>query len=296
MLGKLFEKTGEELAAAWVGRMLGPSFVFWAGGAFLAGQRFGWDKTVDWWANLAVLEQWAAIVGGLVLVVASAGAMQALSLPLLRLLEGYGWPGLIRRILVGYYKTRLDQWEEGWENENPGTPEGQKRRVELESKRLGYPMEHHRLMPTDLGNRLRAAEEHPLLRYGLEAAACWPRLWLVAPKETREELATARSQLDSYVRLVWWGVLFAAVWIWTGCWSPIVGLGWAVVAYLAAITAAESYGELIRATFDLYRFELYSALHWELPKPGDETEMGRALSRYLRRGLAESHAPEDVAG
>ncbi len=55
-------------------------------------------------------------------------------------------------------------------------------------------------MPTALGNLLRSAEEYPLVRYGLETAVCWPRLWLLLPSATQETLTRARQSLNDAAR------------------------------------------------------------------------------------------------
>jgi len=65
-------------------------------------------------------------------------------------------------------------------------------------------------------------------------------------------------------------------------------------SWTAAIQAAASYGDLLRAAFDLHRFDLYRALHWPLPErwlhekptPLDQPDtMGQSLSQFLHRGL-----------
>jgi len=48
---------------------------------------------------------------------------------------------------------------------------------------------------------LRAAEDRPRDRYGLDPVVCWPHLWLTLEKETQQELASSRKELDDGARL-----------------------------------------------------------------------------------------------
>jgi hypothetical protein len=50
--------------------------------------------------------------------------------------------------------------------------------------------------------------------------------------------------------------------------------------YFWAIDAARNYGELIEATFDLYRHLLYQYLRWDLPSdPNEERRVGKQLTQ-----------------
>lgn len=59
------------------------------------------------------------------------------------------------------------------------------------------PAHANRLMPTRLGNVLRAAESGVEDKYGIDPVPCWPALWLVLPDETRTEVTAARASLDT---------------------------------------------------------------------------------------------------
>jgi hypothetical protein len=137
------------------------------------------------------------------------------------------------------------------------------------------------MMPTLLGNLLRAAEEHAWVRYGLEAGVCWPRLWFLLPKDVREEIAAARSRLNETTRWFGWGLLFVVwtVWAW---WAAPVGLLIAGLAWQGMTRAALVYGDLVRAAFDLYHPLLFEHLGWPKPKGPED---GRRLTEYLARGI-----------
>jgi hypothetical protein len=138
-----------------------------------------------------------------------------------------------------------------------------------------------RLLPTRLGNILRAAESHPRDRYELDAVKCWPAFWLVLPESTKKELADARTRLDAGAATWLWSLLFLVwtVWAW---WAPLASVAGMLAAYVWAIRAAGSFGELVGAAFDVHRRELYKALHWPLPRnAAEERARGRALTEYL---------------
>jgi hypothetical protein len=144
------------------------------------------------------------------------------------------------------------------------------------------------VMPTRLGNLLRVAERKPLRKYGLDAVICWPRLWMLLPDAVRKDLQEARADLNNSARLWFWSLLFCG-WMILGwsvwaSWTLVLGAFSVWYAYGWAINAARTYGELIEASFDLYRHLLYQSIRWNLPPDPDvEIRVGQELTRYLRR-------------
>jgi hypothetical protein len=293
MFSKFWEKLAEGIADKWTAQPLGPALVFWGGGLLAWAWRYGWKTFTDWLEGLDNTAAYLAlIVGGLLLLTASSVVVERLQLAALRLAEGY-WPrpfkGL-RFALARCMGARLQKKEARWQALADIEPEArsaeqQAEYANLDAELAHYPVDPRRLMPFRLGNILRAAEEYPQVRYGLVTNACWPRLWLLLPKETQETLAEARGQLNSAARLCVWSVLFLVwtVWAW---WAVPAGLAAAVVAYYwGMMGAAGVYGDLLRAAFDLHRFALYEALRWPLPPgPAKEVAYGEQLSEYLFRG------------
>jgi hypothetical protein len=144
-----------------------------------------------------------------------------------------------------------------------------------------------RLMPTHVGNVLRAAETRPLDKDGLDAVAVWPHLWLLLPDTVRAELSVARRSLDGAVAAAVWGVLFLAF-VSLTWWALPVALavaGGAVLFWVPARTYV--FAGLLEAAFDLYRTAIYTQLRWPLPtNPADERAAGRRITTYLVRGLS----------
>jgi hypothetical protein len=102
-----------------VARVLTPAFAFWGGGlALLWWYTHTAEITANGWVaalaasaaalgTLPVLVQGALVIGSLILVAASAVVAERLTLPALRLLEGY-WtrPAWLHRLLVAYRRWR----------------------------------------------------------------------------------------------------------------------------------------------------------------------------------------------
>jgi hypothetical protein len=63
-------------------------------------------------------------------------------------------------------------------------------------KQRQYYPNKDRLLPTALGNILRAGEDITTDRYGLDAVVVWPRLYPLLPKELKSILNDLRNQLD----------------------------------------------------------------------------------------------------
>ena len=86
--------------------------------------------------------------------------------------------------------------------------------AQLESQLKRFPTQPERMMPTRLGNVLRAAEGRSAAKYGLDSIICWPALWLVLPEAAKTELQAARSELDRAAQITrqqrrWHGFVLA---------------------------------------------------------------------------------------
>jgi hypothetical protein len=296
MSGSFWDAVTGKLAERWAS-MSAPAVVFWAGGVLAwvyAGS--GWSRlpTITRWLNHQTgASQIAALLGALVVVAASALIVQRLTTPFLRLFEGY-WPGYLHGLTVRRREHALRHKradETAWrqlKRDTDGTEPTADQRAKLarlENRRRRRPVRDSEMLPTRIGNILRAAETRPFHRYGLDAVIVWPRLWLVLPDASRQELTAARSSLDNSVAAVIWGVGFLSftslAW-----WAAPVGIAVAVSALVWWVPArAEVFADLIEGAYDLYRGSLYQQLRWPLPdNPAAEHDTGAKLTEYLLRG------------
>lgn len=299
--GKLTDRLADNAA---------PALVFWTG-AILAWvfARSGWTILSHWsaWAPLREIasltgQDTAAKVsvalGAVLIVTISAIVVERLTFPALRLLEGY-WPTcmgwLIERRRRSAERSKAadhDAWQQLLrQTENAGLPADQRLQLaRLEHRRRHRPILDHELLPTRIGNILRASETRPYHRYGLRAVVIWPRLWMVVPELARQELANARRSLDAAVANVIWGFAFVAftplAW-WAapaGMLTAAIGIAWTVPG------RAEVFADLVEGAYDLYRSALYRQLRWPLPEnPTDEQRSGDELTQYLVRGSDKPH-------
>ena len=293
MSAKFLEGVGGKLAEKWVATLLTPAFVFWVGGAIATLQKIGWKQPSDWFYQQPEPLQIAILIAGFCVIAASAFVVQRFDLAVLRFLEGYWYPWLrpIRRWLIAREGKRSQQMGDRWQalsqiNPSQLTAEQRDELVQLDWQQQQIPLPGQ-LMPTRLGNILRAAERRPLEKYGLDAVICWSRLWLLLPESVKKDLQEARADLNAAARIWLWSVLFMG-WAGVGAWWAIpLGVAAAVFAYYGwAIAAASTYGDLIEASFDLYRHLLYQSLRWNLPPdPSEERRVGRELTEYLWRGF-----------
>lgn len=293
MISQFFESLGERLSERSLALAFTPAFLFWGGGALILAGRFGLQDTWQWLAARTPMEQVLLLALALFLLALSTAVAGRLRFTVLRLLEGY-WPGPLRwlSVLLGKLQAwglrrRRARWNQLKAREQKGTlsPAERRRMAELDLAAHYYPASEEDCMPTALGNALRAAETAVRHRYGLDAFAVWPYLWMLLPEGIQKELSAARGQLDALAELWFWGLLFL---VWTALWpwAALIALVWMGLAYRFAVGAARTFADLFLAAFTLHRFALYDALGWPRPSPGkDETARGARLSEYLWRGF-----------
>lgn len=282
----------------WV-EMAAPAVVFWTGAiATWASASPGWSRLGDmasWLNEQSTASQIAAAIGAFTVVAASVIVVNGVTPRVYRLLEGY-WPSFLQ-IFADFSRRKIERRrsadEKAWQELQThielqhGQPTAQQhaRLSRLERRRRHQPVLTSELLPTRVGNILRAAEARPRHRYGLDAIIAWPRMWLVMPESARQELIAARAALDASVSAVIWGLGFMvfAFWSW---WAAPLGIMVAGVAVTLSVPArAETFSDLLEASFDLYRATLYRNLRWPLPKnPSEERKSGSELTQYLFRG------------
>lgn len=291
MLDKFWETMGQELAKRWLDQLFGPAFLFWAGGLGLYIWQHSWDAVKSIWLGWDIYQQAAALLVALLAVLLSSLAARSLQLPTIRLLEGY-WPWplkllgpyLISRQRRNFAQKYRDLRELKGKDGRWLCEEQQERLSRLESWAHSNPAAERDLLPTRLGNLLRAREMASRDKYGLDSLVCWPRLWCLLPECLKGDLTSSRAALNGRAELWLWGLLFL-VWMALHPLAVLISLAWMLLAYRLAMQAAEVYGDLVETAFDLHRFALYDALSWPRPLSSDkEMASGLRLTEFLWRG------------
>jgi hypothetical protein len=249
------------------------------------------------------LDGWQGALLALLVAVAAL-LLQPLQLGLVRLLEGY-WDAipLLRRLTARARRRQLAEVARLRDLAAPRPNPSAEDRAAMVASTLAharrFPARDDDVLPTALGNALRAAETRGGEPYGLAAITAWPRMYPLLPGGTRDIVDDQRDQLDVAARFcavfaalaVTVAVLLAQHPAWLLLPLAFVVLAW--LAYRAAIAAAIAYGTGIRVAIDLHRFDLLRALHLPLPAThAEEVALNQQLSRFLLQDVPVEAAYE----
>ncbi|MDI5909836.1 MULTISPECIES: hypothetical protein [Streptomyces] len=218
-----------------------------------------------------------AALGVILAVVVCAALLGLLVQPfqvrLVRVLEGY-WDRWVLTARLAGLLARLQRrrWQALHRRAHGQTGGDRDLRVRADARRrLAAHPPAHVLLPTALGNALRAGELSAGERYGLRTLTSWPRIFLQVSDRMSEVLRSTRDALETAVNFCWaflalMGVGTTALYDepsqWWLCGAALV---LAAVSYKGAVTAAQAYSGLMHVVYDLHRFDLLDALHYPLP-------------------------------
>lgn len=162
---------------------------------------------------------------------------------------------------------------------------------------LHYPEDLNDILPTRFGNVLKAAENYPGERYGMDGVHFWPRLVHVIHPEYKATIDHTRNELSFLANMSILSFLFscmcvAAVFVEMSSTQVVlnqpavfiqfldqvqsyfiaaaIGLMSFAFFYNASIFAVGSFGFMIRSSYDLFRMELLRKL--DLPRPSDSAK------------------------
>lgn len=135
--------------------------------------------------------------------------------------------------------------------------------------------------PTWIADRWFAAGLRIRRAYGLDLTVAWPRLWMVAPEATRNDLTVAQTAYQKSSVTVAWAILYGIVGFF---WGPalLIAVCLAVTGILRAREVTGNLCELVESTCDLYGPSLAEQL--KVPCPDRLTlEIGREITAQLRK-------------
>ncbi len=158
--------------------------------------------------------------------------------------------------------------------------------------------ERARMMPTRLGNALRAVEDRAGRQYGLDAITVAPHLALIAPESHVAYLQDSREQLDLAVRLCSVSLLATVItlsaMLTDGLWLllALVPYTLAYIAYRAAVSAADEFMTAVSTIIDLNRFALYQHLGLSRPRTTHQERRRNAKLMQLLQNEPDPDEPE----
>lgn len=267
--------------------------------------------TADWslpWLGLTASDYFAlqglrlgsVTLGLLFLVTLLAYLLRAFARPIVRLYEGY-WPW--RWLQEKGIQRQVKRWRHLRDLRMQALEEPNHRRYARLQAILHYtyPPRRDRILPTRLGNVLRAAEDYPKSRYGLDGVFWWPRLEPLLPEKLIKRLEIAFTELIALLNLATMALLFAlllvanSVVVFPEALSQgkyAVLFSWLIVAlllvpvsyfiYRGAVVQAYAFGKLVRVAYDEHRFLILDALF--IPRPSslaEEMDLWNRLFQWL---------------
>ncbi len=193
------------------------------------------------------------------------------------------------------------------------------------------PIDSSLLLPTRLGNILRASELYPAEKYAVPGVMLWPRLLQLLPKDLKDQLEEKNNQmvftLNSSMLCYLIGLVSALVGtarLLNEVWNKLLGVpsshpanffdrgftnispfeyiligllffGLGYIAYRLCIPTAENFGLLIRTSYDLYRFELLRQLNHPIPKSiQEEKNLWEKIGEYMIAGDRLAFQPAEI--
>jgi hypothetical protein len=274
MLGTFLDKMSSFfdqrfMIACWTPIFIGLSLV-----AGVLGVLLGPVVAFGWWVKLGGPDQ-ALLIGGALLGITLLGyLLVALTLPLVRLYEGYWSEGPLTQLARARQKQAL------------------KRAGNSPARDRNFPRNSKLLKPTRLGNLLATAEEYSYEQYRLDAVVWWPRLATLLPEDFRSQVDTALTPILTMLNL---SMILSLLTVLGGMAALLVGQHWwlgvviiigglllARICYLAAVSQVWDYCILVRVAFDLYRHEVLKQMHIPLPDNlVEERFLWKSLNRWI---------------
>ncbi|SDO90582.1 hypothetical protein SAMN04489867_0911 [Pedococcus dokdonensis] len=151
-----------------------------------------------------------------------------------------------------------------------------------------YPRNPATVLPTRLGNVLRAYESRGGVAVGLPLLNWTTYIGLVAEPSHTAYVQDQRQELDLAVRMTGVGAFCAGVTalaLWPhGAWVLLSFVPYAAtwISYRGALSAAHAYGQACEAWLYLNRFKLYEQLHLNLPTTSrEERAIGKRLAEMV---------------
>lgn len=272
---------------------------------------------VSFFKPLEALEaQWKLLAYSFLMIVL-AGFLYNVNTPLIRLYEGYPWSGLwIGKRRKAHFQRRFRilqaQWQGmPWLEYKLGQLNGADSRIgQVQDKKSAagrnlkseFPEEEKLILPTRLGNVIRSFENYTNLQYQIEAVTMWPRLVAKIDKDYAASIDDAKTSFDFMLNCSALSTVLAFLLLLASLLYPAplasmwAALAWAaevlifcavaVLFYRLAINRAKAWGNTVKGSFDLYRWDLLKQLGYSrLPRTvKEERDLWLNISQRMTYG------------
>lgn len=275
--------------------LLFPSIVFWGGLALVFSTPVGLERAISMWLLQNGTIQILEIIGVVAWLVFFASLLNNQLVWITRQYEGYwDWMpfGIGRRLRSGrttYYQRVIEEADDYRTTYYWYPPSKYSKKYSSD------------VMPTKLGNILKNSELYPYERYKIDAVLFWPRLPAVLGESYTQSLEASKSSMDFMLIVSFLSSLFAIIsgialfWMGSSWWLFFIcflgGFALAIAAYLSALRAAVSYGQLIKGAFDMYKGDLLSKMGYAKPTSLEEERvLWESIGKLLYRGAVDDNS------
>lgn len=226
--------------------------------------------------------------------------LAALARPLYRVLEGYHLPEPLRERWTVAQRARRAEHKQVVASATASHTQKQLAREHLDR----YPRLQRFVMPTRLGNALKAGESYGKTHYGLDTVILWPHLTTVAPDKLLDQVTEAWAVVNTFTGALWLSTVFTAASLALAATEPSLSAalygaaGAAIVPllYRLALNAAAWYAKTLQALVDLARPALAESMGLILPRTlADEQELWTAVTNLAAWGPYWENSPQWTA-
>lgn len=225
------------------------------------------------------------------LVVILALTSSLASRALYRLLEGYTLPYLLARPMLRRQLRRM----RALERQSFDRRVGHTRMAMAQEHLASYPSHKALVLPTRLGNALRALEKFGTDHYRLDSQSFYYELCAVVPGQSTRDLDQARAPVDFFVSFTGLLAILSLLSFVTGIANGsilsliicLISLSLSRIAYLVAVQNMTDWRYAMQSMINVGRPKLAEALGYRLPETIDEeVAFWEALKEFLDYGEA----------
>ena len=225
--------------------------------------------------------------------------LYSMNMPIIKLYEGLlgrKWFPLWKYL----EKRRRDEFNNLMQTLKDKSYNSDKERYQIEKKIMdNFPSTENDILPTRLGNVIAAFEHYPYRRYNIDAITIWPRLISVIPDSYKTYIDDSKAHFCflinmSLVSLIigFECIIFAFLYYFYHLlYFSFLSILLSYIFYRFSFIAARSWGEIVKSSFDLYRYSLLNNLGIYLPDEAVNSDFEANLWEELQWSMRFMYKP-----